>query len=259
MKLFISWSGEKSREVALALRDWLPGVINNVDPFVSSKDIDPGARWQAEVAGQLEQTNYGIICLTRENQAARWLNFEAGALAKAVEASRVVPLAIDLKPSDIEPPLGHFQAQPATKEGIQTIVQAVNAACESSLDAELLERSFSKWWPELADRLETIENAAPAPVGDARNERELIEETLELVRSLARGSIEPFYGPNVFGHVEGGAGKEVPRIRYIDAETNDQLRKYWDLLAFHQPTKSRGDSDQQQDTDDRRDEEAGNG
>ncbi len=134
MKVFISWSGEKSREVALALREWLPDVINRVEPFVSSKDIDPGRRWQSEVAGELATTSYGIVCVTRDNQHARWLNFEAGALAKAVESSRVVPLAIDLKPSDIEPPLGRFQAQPASEDGICEIVRSVNAACEPQLD-----------------------------------------------------------------------------------------------------------------------------
>jgi hypothetical protein len=96
MRVFISWSGETSRDVALALRDWLPGVINSVRPFVSTKDIYAGSRWQMEIAAQLEATNFGIVCVTRANQSAPWLNFEAGALAKAVESSSVVPLAIGL-------------------------------------------------------------------------------------------------------------------------------------------------------------------
>jgi hypothetical protein len=104
VKVFISWSGQKSREVAVALRDWLPLVINSVEPFVSSEDINAGTRWQGEIAGALQTTNFGLVCVTRENHGAPWLNFEAGALAKAVDSSRVVPLAIDLKPSDIENP-----------------------------------------------------------------------------------------------------------------------------------------------------------
>lgn len=215
LKVFISWSGDKSRAVALALRDWLPGVINNVDPFVSSKDIDPGARWQAEVAGQLEQTNYGIVCVTRENQSARWLNFEAGALAKAVEVSRVVPLAIDLKPSDIEPPLGHFQAQEASEDGIHAIVRAINAACEPPLDSELLERSFTKWWTDLADKLQAIEQATPAPAGDTRTERELLEETLDVVRGLARANAESLPWADRF-ELERAARRGIPRIDDID-------------------------------------------
>jgi TIR domain len=91
MKVFISWSGSKSQDVAVALGDWLPGVINRIEPFVSAKDIYAGSRWESEIASQLDTTNFGIVCVTRENQAAPWLNFEAGALAKAVELSRLIP------------------------------------------------------------------------------------------------------------------------------------------------------------------------
>jgi TIR domain len=186
MKVFLSWSGEKSRDVALALREWLPGVINSVEPFVSSADIDPGTRWQQEVAGHLEATSYGIICVTRENQFAPWLNFEAGALAKAVESSRVIPLAIDLKPSDIVVPLGQFQAQPASEAGICEVVKSINAVCTPPLDGELLKRAFEKWWPDLQGSLEFIEAFTPVVSGETRTDRELLEETLDTVRSLAR-------------------------------------------------------------------------
>jgi hypothetical protein len=106
MKVFLSWSGDKSGAVALALRDWLPRIINEVEPFMSDKDIAAGANWQVEIAGELESTKFGIVCVTVENQDSRWLNFETGALVKEFGQSRVVPLAIDLKPVDVEPPLG---------------------------------------------------------------------------------------------------------------------------------------------------------
>ena len=126
MKVFISWSGSKSQHVVEALREWLPDVINSVEPFVSSEDIHAGARWQRELASQLDLSNFGIVCVTRENQAEPWLNFEAGALAKAVDVSRLIPLAIDLKPSDVELPLGEFQAQPLSEEGLRAIVVSIN-------------------------------------------------------------------------------------------------------------------------------------
>lgn len=186
MKIFISWSGDKSRAVALALRDWLPGVINSVQPFVSAKDIYAGSRWQTDIATELDATNFGIVCITTENQAAPWLNFEAGALAKAVDSSRVVPLAVDLKPSDVQLPLGQFQAQPATERGIREILTSINSACESSLPDALLDKAFSVWWPELERTLKEI-NEKSAPSGaPVRSERELLEETLNTVRSLAR-------------------------------------------------------------------------
>ena len=193
MKVFISWSGNKSREVAAALRDWLPAVINSVEPFVSSKDIDSGTRWQMEVAGQLEATAYGIVCVTRANQAAPWLNFEAGALAKVVESARVAPLAIDLTPSDIKVPLGQFQAQPATHAGIREIVTSLNAACPAPLTDELIERAFEKWWPDLERALAEVESHSSPKSAKApeRSDRELIEEVLSTVRSLAQDRSGP--------------------------------------------------------------------
>ncbi|MFL5923637.1 MAG: toll/interleukin-1 receptor domain-containing protein, partial [Gaiellaceae bacterium] len=187
MRVFISWSGSKSQAVAEALREWLPGVINSVEPFVSSEDIYAGARWQSEIASQLDGSNFGIVCVTRDNQSSSWLNFEAGALAKALDVSRLIPLAVDLKPSDVKVPLGQFQAQPATKEGLRAVVVSINSALgEHALPGELLLRSFDKWWPELETELAAIESQTADAAPPARTERELLEETLNTVRAFAR-------------------------------------------------------------------------
>jgi hypothetical protein len=134
VKVFISWSGPRSGAVARALGEWLPELIQSVAPFVSSEDIYAGSRWQDEIATELDSTGVGIICVTADNQEKPWLNFEAGALGKAVQASRVIPLAIDLEPAQIKLPLGQFQAQPATEEGLRKIVASINEASGTSLE-----------------------------------------------------------------------------------------------------------------------------
>jgi len=187
MHVFISWSGSKSQAVAVALRDWLPGVVNSIEPFVSSEDIYAGARWQTDIASRLDLSNFGIVCVTRDNQDASWLNFEAGALAKAVEVSRVIPLAIDLQPSDVKLPLGQFQAQPATQDGLRAVVVSINTELgEQRLSDDLLRTSFDVWWPRLESQLETIEHETGDATPPVRTERELLEETLDTVRALAR-------------------------------------------------------------------------
>lgn len=94
---FISWSGEKAKDFALALRDWLPFVIHDLDPWISDADIDSGSMSMQDIHTQLAETKYGIICTTAENQAKPWINYEAGALWKSVNSqSNVVPLLIDL-------------------------------------------------------------------------------------------------------------------------------------------------------------------
>ena len=89
MRVFISWSGTKSRLLAEALRDWIPYVLPSAEPWMSATDIVPGARWSIEIASQLDTANVGIICLTPENIDAPWIMFEAGALSKTLSRALV--------------------------------------------------------------------------------------------------------------------------------------------------------------------------
>ena len=110
MKVFISWSGDSSHKVAIVLRDWLPSVIQALEPYVSS-DIDKGARWMADISGELENSSFGILCVTKDNIHAPWLNFEAGALSKFAKQDRAAPFLFGVDVSEIrEGPLSQFQA-----------------------------------------------------------------------------------------------------------------------------------------------------
>jgi len=109
MKVFISWSGERSRKIADLLHKWLPIVHPSVTPYLSAETIEKGVRWANDVAGGLEINNFGLLCLTPENVNAPWLLFEAGALSKLAEA-RVAPILFQLRPDAIqEGPLAQFQ------------------------------------------------------------------------------------------------------------------------------------------------------
>lgn len=187
MKLFISWSGQKSGAVAAALREWLPFLFQSLDPWMSRADIDAGARWNQEVQEQLAQTNFGILCLTRENFAAPWLLFEAGAVAKAVTGSAVVPYLIDLDLPDLPSgPLTQFQAKRADRQGTWDLVKGINANLkQESREPEKLERIFDRWWPDLEKVLvdlpgETMSSKQSRPVA------EMVEEILLAVRGLER-------------------------------------------------------------------------
>ena len=82
MKVFISWSGDKSKAVAEQLKDWLPQIINLLDPWISFEDIGKGRRWSPEIAGQLAVSKAGIVCVTASNRANPWLLFESALFRK---------------------------------------------------------------------------------------------------------------------------------------------------------------------------------
>jgi TIR domain len=70
MKVFISWSGPQSQHIARALRAWLPRVIQHLDPWMSELDIGAGQRWERELWKELQDSHFGMVCLTPENLQA---------------------------------------------------------------------------------------------------------------------------------------------------------------------------------------------
>lgn len=186
MKVFISWSGETSKNIAEIIRQWIPSVIQSVKPYYSPDDITKGTRWSSEIAKELDESKIGIICLTSENLESPWIMFEAGALSKNIDKSKVCPLLFGVEPSDIKGPLVQFQAAKFTKEEIKKVVRMVNSELEgNSLTTEVFENVFEMWWPKLNEKIEAELGKATKSNGkETRTERDILEEILSLSRNL---------------------------------------------------------------------------
>ena len=126
MRVFISWSGSRSRHLADALRSWLPKVLQSIKPWMSDEDISAGARWLPEVSGELSAARVGILCVTPENQAAPWLIFEAGALSKTLDQNFVCPVLFDLDLGQLSGPLAQFQASRFARDGVLRLTDTLN-------------------------------------------------------------------------------------------------------------------------------------
>jgi len=187
MRIFTSWSGDRSKAAALGLRSLLQEVIGeDAQIFVSEDQISPGEAWANRLGNELEQSDFGIICLTRDNWQSPWLLFEAGAIAKKFATSRVVPYLIDELPPDYDrSPLKQFQHVRASHDGTYRLIEAINKSRETPKPADRLERSFEKWWPDLEQTLKAfqVSDSAQPPV---RSERELLEILTQKVESLYR-------------------------------------------------------------------------
>jgi len=187
MKVFICWSEERSKVVAETLHVWLRRVIQELKPFLSTQDIRSGKRWIPEIAGELSETKFGILCLTAENLDSPWINFEAGALSKTIDDKTFVcPYLIGgLQTAEVPDPLGQFQSNPATKEGTQKLLKTINSAlAEKKLEEDVLNDAFDKYWPDLE---KVLQNLPPAK-GEKRPKRkveDMIEEILNIVRAMS--------------------------------------------------------------------------
>ena len=190
MRVFISWSGERSRELAKIFSDWLPAVVQAVKPYFTPDDIEKGARWNSEISDELENSSVGLIFLTRGNLSAPWIMFEAGALAKSLKKSRVVPILFDVEASELQGPLLQFQAAEFRKEDILKLTKTINSSLgDASLNSTVLESVFNKWWPELEENIKKILSKNQSNnEQEQRSDRELIEEILDLNRSMFYGS-----------------------------------------------------------------------
>jgi hypothetical protein len=183
MKIFISWSGERSEALAKALRDWFPLVLHYVQPWLSQSDIKAGDRWNVEIAKELESCNFGVICITRENLGAPWILFEAGALAKSMQDGRVIPVLLDLELKDLSGPLAQFQAKKTDQTGIKELLVGLNKLATTPVPEGNLDKLFGMAWGDLEKQIASIPKGN-VPVKISRPQGEVLEELVASIRNV---------------------------------------------------------------------------
>jgi hypothetical protein len=161
VKIFISWSGKRSRRVAKALRTFLQDVNQRIEPWMSETDIPIGSRWALDLAKELEETHFGIVCITQEALQSPWLLFEAGALSKSVRNARVCPYLIGLEKKEISGPIAQFQCVEAMEESTYELLKSINQTMENEgLTEERLKKYFLMFWPDLKAIIEEVSKTA---------------------------------------------------------------------------------------------------
>lgn len=190
MKILLSWSGSQSQKAAEVFRNWIPNVLQYVDAFISSNDIDKGTRWGENLFETIKETSFGIVFLDQSNLEAPWILFESGALSNAIDKGRVAPILFNLKQTDVKGPLAQFQLTVFLKTEIKKLIVSINNfAGAEGLDPHVIDRVFEKWWDDLEKEIEEIdfsksEESNRIEIGKDNTISPVIEEIDVNIRSI---------------------------------------------------------------------------
>jgi hypothetical protein len=237
MNIFLSWSGERSRAIAEALRDWLPNVIQSLKPWMSQEDIAKGAKWDAEIAQYLKTCPLGIICLTPESLTAPWLLFEAGALSNNVEIkdisgqnvivgkTTVCTYLYELTPNQVKEPLAKFQATVAIKHDTKRLLQTINNKLgQSGLSEKQLNTAFEKCWPDLKEAFDHIPKQQGV-IKPKRSPEDMLDEILTLVRNLNKQQESAELSKRLRNLILHSANTSTGLSLLAQAQTEDDARR----------------------------------
>src|SRR5262245_46534621 len=149
MRVFISWSGDFSKDLADAFRNWIPSALQYVRPYFTPADIEKGSKWASEIFKELSASAICMIVLTRDNLNSNWVMFEAGAISSTIDRAKVCPIIFGIEETDLQGPLAQFQATKFTKEDVRKLFFTINAAAgEQKLSDAVANTVFEKWWPD---------------------------------------------------------------------------------------------------------------
>ncbi len=190
MKVFISWSGKLSGDVASLLNEWLPSAVPGTAPWLSKEGIDKGSIWFGDIEKELKDTSVGIICLTRENMNRPWILFEAGGLSKGLDKSRVCPLLIDLDDKELDPPLKAFHATKPSKEDMLALCKTINRQNKGNVFPDpQLEKFFRRFWRDFESKFTVLlKKHGKSKPPKKKEVPETVEQILEIVTVLLRAS-----------------------------------------------------------------------
>jgi TIR domain len=225
MKIFISWSGDLSEELGGKLRDWLPQVIQRVEPYFTPKDIDKGARWITDVTNGLLESRLGVICVTPDNMESAWIMFEAGAISTRFSQNKICPIVFGMRRNELRGPLFQFQAVEFDKGQIRGLVQSINEELgDDQLSEGALEVAFEKWWPDLDESIRsTIKNWKPKrPPEKSSDERHaevlgLLHQISEMRREELKSAISEDIFVNLYANIDAALASQADKAGLLDA------------------------------------------
>ncbi|MGG9986156.1 toll/interleukin-1 receptor domain-containing protein [Lactiplantibacillus plantarum] len=254
MEIFLSWSKAWSHDLANAFRKWIPLVLQEASPFMSDADIDLGTIWNTKINSELQKSTVGIVFLTPENINSPWLNFEAGALTKAIDSNaKIIPISFgseDLTVKISKSPLKQFQSLLNTKKkDFASLISNLNSSLTSPLSDDQLTTTFNLWWPQFSAELENIDKKYEDEIKKVKensqeknlsNSEALISDMSDKVDFLIRqqnGSIQNHIPSEVIRDLITSFEELEDFASTSELSEDDQLRLHKAIISIKKPIR----------------------
>ena len=158
-KVFISWSGDHTREFAQELKKVLEDRIfkeYDLECFFSTQDIDCGTSWRKKIQNELRECKVGIICITKSNVRAPWLYMEAGAMI--ARGINTIPLLLDCENNILQKsPFSDLQTSNFHKsDDFYRMLNVINAELELGCAKSVIKDRYLAAHADLTHSLEAM-------------------------------------------------------------------------------------------------------
>lgn len=192
IKIFLSWSGDKSKKLANVFKTYVADILPKVDFYFSPDDLKGGEKWRQSIEEGLNNNTYGIIFLTPSNLTSKWIYFEAGAISKSTKQAKILPFLYKIDINELGQPFSDYQCKSFSADSILTTILEIND-CQSEvyqLPSETIKRNFNRLSNEIETETknintinEVMENSEPQ-IEDASllDSEDKLNEILQIMR-----------------------------------------------------------------------------
>jgi hypothetical protein len=124
------------------MQSWLQELMPG-DEIFHSDAIPKGSSWYKALTTELHACDAGIFCITPESLRSQWMLFEAGALSQISDRPGLFAYLYGI--SEIDGPLGHFQATRFDRDDTRKFIESL-AAIRSTPDKGAILKAFDSTW-----------------------------------------------------------------------------------------------------------------
>lgn len=159
MKVFLNWSGEESRRIAGLLRDWLPEILDAVEPWLAADTFGRSNHWLEVNAGPFTKAGMIVACVTPANSGENWKSLDPSdfELSIAETPPQLVLLLGGVDVSSLQRVPAGASVITADRQGIQLLVEKLNGLADRPMDYTILGRRIDAMWPRLERSLPAAE------------------------------------------------------------------------------------------------------